>query len=320
VRVHWPWTTLPGVPAHSPLNFRAAPTQLNSVCSERCIKILPLAQLAFRWLGQALEPGDEFVESGKVESGKPVKAAHFFDGVFIPPRHGSAPLCYLAEEPSTVDLRGALGAAVLWYLAERGTVQAHAASLLLEGRAILVLGDSGTGKSTLSIAWMLGIDKVISDDAVLLLNKPAGSGLEIEAWRADVSLRRPCTKRLPDPWQKLLEADLLDSNRWWLRRARVPQAFADTAELAALAILAPVAHRRRRSRLRATHKSMALAHLYAGNGYLRGSELNDDTHIKATAHRAASQFPVFELETGFDLLNEPAAEAARIKRMFASSV
>ena len=57
---------------------------------------------------------------------------------------------------------------VLEYLKRRGTFAIHAASAALDGRAVLVAGGSGVGKSTIALACALSGWSLLSDDIALV--------------------------------------------------------------------------------------------------------------------------------------------------------
>lgn len=111
-------------------------------------------------------------------------------------------------------------------LARQGGMALHGASFQHEGFSPLILGDSRSGKSTLTtLALRMGA-KVVSDDHLLLSKrdregKPA---FELESMRADMHLRAPTHDLLPPPLAAQLKpAHFQGEQRWILPHPFNPQ-------------------------------------------------------------------------------------------------
>lgn len=147
----------------------------------------------------------------------------------------------LTDEATLPLLRMAMFGA----LARQGFAVLHAAAFEVGGRGVLVLGDSGTGKSTLAALALLLGGRIVSDDSVLVGARPGG-GVLVAALRADVVLREAGERLLPAKLRPHLAMGRFDGiPRRFLPRGAVPQVFIDhcTPEM----ILLPRVDRRRRS-------------------------------------------------------------------------
>ncbi len=94
----------------------------------------------------------------------------------------------IADGTARIDLLGGLGrreywtavnllrACLAWWLPQRGAALLHAAGLLVEGRAYLLVGPAGSGKSSWARLGEEGGARVLSDDLVLV----DGSGPAVE--------------------------------------------------------------------------------------------------------------------------------------------
>jgi hypothetical protein len=86
------------------------------------------------------------------------------------------------------------GVAMATLLALSGKTVLHGAALALQGRAILLLGDSGQGKSTLAAALVMRGAGLLTDDVVRLVGTSAG--YEATAGVPRLSLDREARDRL----------------------------------------------------------------------------------------------------------------------------
>lgn len=94
-----------------------------------------------------------------------------------------------ADGTARIDLLGDLGrreywtavnllrACLAWWLPQRGAALLHAAGLVVDGRAYLLVGPAGSGKSSWARLGEQGGARVLSDDLVLV----DGSGTAVEA-------------------------------------------------------------------------------------------------------------------------------------------
>jgi hypothetical protein len=275
------------------------------------MRLATLAAWNGSWLGRGMEhPVEAWSTAGSRLS------VHFRDGVFLPRTPDHRAECFLEVPPRTLDLSGALGAATIWQLAEAGTLFLHAAALAFRDQVVLALGASGTGKSTLAIAWALAGSRVIGDDTILLApGRDDWSPVLVEAWRQDAAIRRDALSMLPTGWTQRIKPDPCDADRFWLRRLDNTLCFQDVGRLGAVILLKPSSPRRSRSTLEPTHQADGLATLYAANSHLGGNLLVDKCAATATALRIATTFRVLALEVGTALLLEPVAEVRHIQRL-----
>ena len=80
----------------------------------------------------------------------------------------------LPERRDYFTLLNLLRAAIAWRLPDRGGAMLHAAGLVLDERAVLLVGSEGSGKSTWARAGERAGAHVISDDVVLVDGAAAG--------------------------------------------------------------------------------------------------------------------------------------------------
>lgn len=116
--------------------------------------------------------------------------------------------------------------AVSHALARQGGMALHGASFQHEGFNPLILGDSRSGKSTLTtLALRMGA-KVVSDDHLLLSKRDRAvePAFELESMRADMHLRPPTHDLLPAALAaKLKPAHFHGEQRWILPHRLNPQ-------------------------------------------------------------------------------------------------
>jgi hypothetical protein len=96
-------------------------------------------------------------------------------GEFLVPAHGKTIVCrqfdIATAESFYVYL---LGQALSFALVKQGLEPLHATSIVVEGKAVLFLGDSGFGKSTLAACFLTTGHRILNDD-LLILKKTSGS-------------------------------------------------------------------------------------------------------------------------------------------------
>jgi hypothetical protein len=81
-------------------------------------------------------------------------------------RTGTAPVLCTSRTDALAVLEHALTDALLH--ACRGVTQLHAAGAVVGGKAVIALGGSGAGKSSLALAWTMSGYRSLGDDVVLL--------------------------------------------------------------------------------------------------------------------------------------------------------
>ena len=160
-----------------------------------------------------------------------------------------------------------LRAAVFRAFAEQGFSVLHAAAFEVAERGFLVVGESGTGKSTLAMLALRAGGRVVSDDSVLM-GPIVGGRPGVAAFRKDAVLRDAGERIIPPVLRGRLHRALVDGiERPVLARARAPEAFASTVVPQRL-FISRVDRRLRGSRCRRTTQADALAALIAASSPL----------------------------------------------------
>jgi hypothetical protein len=94
---------------------------------------------------------------------------------FLVDREGSRVVgCWMAPHTLEDAATYLVGPVLAFALRRRGALPLHGAALEAGGGAVLVLGTSGTGKSTLAAALALSGQRVLCDDAALLTRETGG--------------------------------------------------------------------------------------------------------------------------------------------------
>lgn len=99
-------------------------------------------------------------------------------------------ICVTLAQPHPHRLRGTLDLVARWVLpliarVARTVLPVHATSLVVDGRALVVMGASGAGKSTVTAALGAAGATVLGDEPVLL--EPTGEGVDV--WPGEPVLR-----------------------------------------------------------------------------------------------------------------------------------
>ena len=139
-------------------------------------------------------------------------------------------LCYDPARPDSVAissladptlLRFALWTAYSMAALPRGAVPVHSSAVVYRGRAVLCLGESGTGKSTHTALWMKYIDgcHLLNDDSPILRVGPDG----VTAYGSPWSGKTPCYRQERVPVAALLRLEQRPQNT--IRRLPVVEAF-----------------------------------------------------------------------------------------------
>ena len=189
-------------------------------------------------------------------------------------------------------------------LRARGLYHVHAAGVVApDGRAWLLAGESGCGKSTIAYALMRAGWRVLGEDGVLL--QRAGDTLIAQAWRDTLQVSIELAEYFPELWSHRAKVN------WSDPRHRVPIAPSGMqhAPIAALVFL----DRARRDSITPVPETVALSRLVRQSSTV----LLSDTH--AGAHLAAlrdlvMKVPRYRLEHSAHQLHhaqETLLEAAR---------
>ena len=169
---------------------------------------------------------------------------------------------HLLLSPGRMEL--AVGGPLGHALALSGSSFLHGAAVIVRDLPILLLGEGGSGKSTMAAAALAAGGKLVSDDSLILY--PTDSRrLAVRSLRRDLILREGSRGVLPDPLhQHLQRVGPPTDPRWVLGREDAAPAFRTILEPAVLCVL----RRDRRCktfRLTALNQAMALTSLLEAN-------------------------------------------------------
>ncbi len=103
---------------------------------------------------------------------------------------------------------------LIYMLSSRGIFDLHAAGLVREGTGYLLLGGSGSGKSSIALNLVSRGWQYISDDAILL--KSSGGRIEMLAFRKKFFLDTALVKHYPEIFPYLEKSTNGDSNKRFL--------------------------------------------------------------------------------------------------------
>jgi hypothetical protein len=198
-------------------------------------------------------------------------------------------------------------------LAMRGLVVNHAASFEVDGTALLAVGPTHAGKSTLSAAALATGGAVVSDDSVILGLDGKG-GPSVGALRRDLWIRDGSVELLP----KLLRAQLRETSsfgerRWGLERAAFPEVFWTRVQPQAIVLL------RRDLRVRgfvlrrvSSAKGLVGLVLASSSLYLSSRYAIERERCLPGLMKLVNSAPCFEVRMGRALVEEPAATVRRL--------
>ena len=206
-----------------------------------------------------------------------------------------------------------LETALIHALAVGGYVVNHAAALEVDGTALLVVGPSRAGKSTLCAAVLAAGGAVVSDDSVIL-------GLDEEgvpsagALRRDLWLRDGSVELLPETLRaRLWEGVSFGERRWGLERAAFPELFRTRVRPRAIVLL----HRDLRVRgftLRRLSSAEGLAGLILASSplFLSGRYPVEQGRCMPGLMELVNGTPCFDVRMGRALVEDPAATVRRL--------
>jgi hypothetical protein len=241
---------------------------------------------------------------------------HYNDGMLVL-RKRLSPELFLDGTRPRIAVDGGFGALIHWCLLAQDHLSLHAAVLGFHNGSLLVLGDSGAGKSSLAAAWISTGRRIVTDDSAVLIppEKPEAPW-RAEPWRMDVGLRPDVGVRLfSSSATPLHGAHSTYRGKHWLHRAEHPSCFLRSSTVAGLVFLdSDKLERPRRSRAHRLSQAEALARLLYLHPILsRSDELTG--RARASAVRLVSQLPAARLRVGFDLLENAANEVPRIEQL-----
>jgi hypothetical protein len=223
------------------------------------------------------------------------------------PGEGSDTVCRIDNGvAASDDFHRAVDLCVTHGLVLRGGVVVHGAAFEIDGRGIMVLGDSGSGKSTVVAAALCRDARVVSDDLLLLGHRSTGE-IGAESLRRELFFRTPGVSVVPQDLAKGL-VPVTDSgeDRWRLTPEVEPARFMKSVIPQRLWLVA-VDRRLRESRLASVDQAEALAWLVRGLSGVLLSEGFDRERIPILDLLAAlvASCPAVKLRLGHDLLASP---------------
>jgi len=198
-------------------------------------------------------------------------------------------------------------------LAMNGYVVNHAACVKIGGTALLAIGRTHAGKSTLSAAALAAGGAVVSDDSVILGFDDEGVP-SAGALRRDLWLRDGSEGLLPKALRaRLWETASFGERRWGLERAAFPELFQTRVQPLAIVLL------RRDLRVR----DFALRRVSSADGltglilassalFLSGRYPLERERCMPGLLALANSAPCFEVRMGRDLVDDPVATVRRL--------
>jgi hypothetical protein len=211
------------------------------------------------------------------------------------------------------DFYLAIDLCVAHALAIRGGVVVHGAAFDIGGRGVLVVGGSGSGKSTVAAGALRCGARVVSDDLLLVASRPSGR-IGVEALRRELFFRTPGVSIVPQRLvERLVPIDDAGESRWRLSPVAEPSSFAVSVSPEILWLVAGD-RRRRESRVAAVDQAEALAWLVRGLSGLflsAGFDRERGPILDLLAGLVAS-CPAAEVRLGRDLLADTEGTMDRI--------
>ncbi len=198
-------------------------------------------------------------------------------------------------------------------LAMRGFVVNHAASFEVDGTALLAVGPTHAGKSTLCGAALAAGGAVVSDDSVIL-GLDEGGAPSVGALRRDLWLRDGSEELLPGALcARLWETASFGERRWGLERAAFPKLFRTRVQPQAIVLL----RRDLRVRgfvLRRVSSAQGLVGLVLASSslYLSSRYPMERKRCLPGLMKLVNSAPCFEVRMGRALVEEPAATVRRL--------
>lgn len=204
-------------------------------------------------------------------------------------------------------------------LAMSGRVVSHAAALEVDGAALLAVGRTHTGKSTLCAAVLAAGGAVVSDDSVILGLDDRGAP-SVGALRRNLWLRKGSVDILPPDMRRGLKNGVMfGEDRWGLDRGACGERFRTRVRPDAVVLF----HRDRRLRgfeLRVVDAADALAGIVLASKALFFSsryEVERDRCMQSLTG-LVNTTRCFSLRMGTDLVRDPLATVGSLMKMVRS--
>jgi len=206
-----------------------------------------------------------------------------------------------------------LETALIHALAMGGCVVNHAAAFEVDGTALLVIGPSRAGKSTVCAAALAAGGTVVSDDSVILGLDDEGSP-SAGALRRDLWLRDGSVELLPEALRtRLWEGSSFGERRWGLERSAFPELFRTAVQPQAIVLLRRDL-RVRGFKLRRVSSAEGLAGLILASSplFLSGRYPVERERCMPGLLALVNNLPCFEVRMGRALVEDPAVTVRRL--------
>ena len=200
-----------------------------------------------------------------------------------------------------------LHAALSRSLMLRGVAVLHAAVVNAYDRTLLIVGESGTGKSTLSLTLALRGARLLSDDTVALRLESADRVMATP-FRPDLLLRQPSLSILPPDLRQAAELFQAEGEqKWRISRGRMHGMTADAALPDTLIFLESGAGATRSSRVRELGATEAMARLMHAFGafFLSRKRPLERESVAGLFEGLLSQGRPYSVQLGRSLLDDP---------------
>lgn len=222
----------------------------------------------------------------------------------------SAPAAFLSQ-PSYA-LEQLFGYAVSHAFARQGGAVVHGAAFELDHRAVLALGLSRAGKSTLSALALRAGARVVSDDT-LLVGQDRDGHTRVEALREEMYLREPTQTLLPAALQAGLQPTLLSGEHRWMLDRRMAASFTRSIR-PSLVLCTRVDRRLAVTRIQPMAKTDVLAELIraASPLFLSPRYPVERAAMLPVLMSLALRAPAFRVRLGRDLFAAPDATFQRL--------
>jgi len=200
---------------------------------------------------------------------------------------------------------------IIHQLVQQGIVVFHAAFVELRGVSILLVGASGTGKTTATLAALAAQGSMVSDDSVMLAKKD-GAFL-VGAFRSDLTIREASLPLLSGAWRSALLPFVTSAeHKWRLRRQELSGLYRSSGVPDYVLLLGALTESEE-SKLAPLSHSQAFAALAAQTSpvYLTSKRVERSLTMPMLVDFVAT-VPSFSVRFGRRLLEDPQAEYASL--------
>ncbi len=214
---------------------------------------------------------------------------------------------------TAAELEGLFIIALIHQFALHGRVTIHGCAFKCDGRSVLGVGRTRSGKSTISATAISRGGRVVSDD-LLLVSKQQGDGLLVHALRPHGLIRAPTVDILPKEIAGGLRPSAAgNEGKWILPRQSHPSAFIDQVKPGVLWLLS-IDRRLNQSRIEPVSQSRAMAGLMLStSSFLLAPRYPvERSRVMPVLTEIATSCRSFQVRLGKDLLKDPGAALHRL--------